>query len=228
MKTITSLLDAQNLCQADHVLKEEITFSVSGAELLDCLSLLLDFEESKYDNKNITGTCFDLNLKGLSTEDLTKVLKLSFNRESLVNTNLLLNLAVFVNGYSTFDDSLFNSKEIFVQSIEQILDIKLELLDDIKAFRQQCCFYFLSCLKSMHKVEYTNLDPLVQLPMIYKRFMLSTNLMNISTMLNKADNIQTKDLVLVEDAFPVVMEIMTTSAIANKLIQNFDFEKFLK
>lgn len=209
--------------------EDEIEFEIMDKQdLLSLLDQVLDKEEAQFDVKNLTGQTFKLNFKNQPTENLVAILEHAINRESLVNTRLMLNLQIFVNGYSTFDDSLFESPEIFLSKIEQVLDVKLALLDSLKSFQTKIAYWFLACLKSMHKVEYTYIDPVVKLPAIYKRFLFSTNLLVLSSILSKAANIEIKDLPLVEDAFPVVMELASASALANKMIQNFDFESFIK
>lgn len=206
---------------------EELTFSTDKKQLLADIKAVLDKEESQFDYKNLCGSTYKINLKDQPTENLIAVLSYALTRETLVNTRLMLNIQIFVNGYSTFDDSLFESPEIFLSKIEQVLDIKLALLDQLREFQTSIAYWFLACLKSMHKVEYTYIDPVVKLPAIYKRFLFSTNLLVLSSILSKAGDIHTKDLPLVEDAFPVVMELASASALANKMIQNFDFESFI-
>lgn len=208
---------------------EELEFDIPDVDqLVAMINHILSYEESLFDIKNLQGQTYKFNLKGQSTEALIRIFESVIDRPTLVNTRMILNLQVFVNGYSTFDDSLFESPEIFLSRIEQVLDIKLALLDSIRQFQTNIAYWFLACLKSMHKVEYTSLDPVEQLPALYKRFLFSTNLLNLSSIMQKAGNIQTKDLPLVEDAFPVVMELATSSALANNMIQSFDFEAFMK
>lgn len=208
---------------------DEIEFEpMNFRDLVITLNGVLTQEESLFDVKNLQGQTFKLNLKSLSTEDLIYVYEHAMTRDTLVNARLILNLQILINGYSTFDDSLFASPEIFLSRIEQVLDIKLALAEQLKEFQTNIAHWFLACLKSMHKVEYTSLDPITPLPALYKRILFSTNLLNLSSIIQKANNIQTKDLPLVEDAFPVVMELATSSALANNMIQSFDFEAFMK
>lgn len=208
---------------------DEIQFDTDKTdELAFLLSQLLDYEEKLFDIKNVSGKTFNIDLKGKSTDDLIAIYRFLLSREALVNARLILNLQLFINGYSTYDDTLFESKEIYLNSIEQVLDIKLALRQDFKDFQSKISYWFLACLKSMHKVEYTALDSIVILPPIYKRILLASNLMNLSTILSKSSNIETEHLPLVEDAFPIIMELASSSAIANKLIQSLDIDSILQ
>ena len=115
--------------------EDEIEFEIMDKQdLLSFLDQVLDKEEAQFDVKNLTGQTFKLNFKNQPTENLVAILEHTINRETLVNTRLMLNLQIFVNGYSTFDDSLFESPEIFLSKIEQVLDVKLALLDSLKSF----------------------------------------------------------------------------------------------
>lgn len=208
---------------------DELVFEFDSIDdLLAKLDSILSIEESAYDIKNLQGPTFKLNFKNQSVENLIDIFSFAMDRENLVNTRMILNLQVFVNGYSTFDDSLFESPEIFISKIENVLDIKLALIDKLKAFNTQIAYWFLACLKSMHKVEYTAIDPVVPLPPLFKRILFSSNLLNLSSIIQKANNVQTKDLPLVEDSFPVIMELATNSALANNMIQSFNFESFMQ
>lgn len=207
----------------------EIQFATDKTdELVFLLTQLLDYEEKQFDIKNVSGKTFNIDLKGKSTDDLIAIYRFLLQRESLVNTRLILNLQLFINGYSTYDDSLFESKEVYLTSIEQVLDIKLALRQEFKDFQSKISYWFLACIKSMHKVEYTALDPIVTLPPLYKRILLASNLMNLSTILSKSSSIKTGDLPLVEDAFPVMMELVSLATIANKLMQSLDIESLMK
>ena len=208
---------------------DELVFEFDSIDdLLSKLDSILSIEESAYDIKNLQGPTFKLNFKNQSVSNLIDIFSFAMDREKMVNTRMILNLQVFINGYSTFDDSLFESPEIFISKIENVLDIKLALIDKLKAFNTQIAYWFLACLKSMHKVEYTAIDPVVTLPPLFKRILFSSNLLNLSSIIQKANNIQTKDLPLVEDSFPVVMELATNSALANNMIQSFNFESFMQ
>ena len=133
---------------------DELVFEFDSIDdLLSKLDSVLSIEESAYDIKNLQGPTFKLNFKNQSVSNLIDIFSFAMDREKMVNTRMILNLQVFINGYSTFDDSLFESPEIFISKIENVLDIKLSLIDKLKPFNPQIAYSFLACLKSMHKVE---------------------------------------------------------------------------
>lgn len=160
-----------------------------------------------------------VSLRGLSTELLTEGLRLCFGRLDIANPCILLNLYNTVKRYNTLDNSFFESEEVWFTSIEQFLDIKVGLRSEIQDFTNKMAYWYLSCIYSMHKVEYTMLEHHEPMPDIYRNFMLTSDLYTMSALVAKADNIQTKDLMLVDNAYAYVTELALRSNIAAKLFE---------
>lgn len=197
----------------------KINFSkMQVSEIISVTDKILDYEESLKD-KHIN---IHIDFKGLDTNTLCELYKHYLSRTTLVNTSLIANINILINGYNTLDDALFMSDIIYETDLEQLLDIKLELSDDIKEYQSQVSYWYLSCLKSMHKVEFTYLDTVVTLPNVYKKIISSSNLLTLSQILAKSKPINTKDLPLVSDAYPTIMSAATCSAIADKLVQSIN------
>ena len=160
-----------------------------------------------------------VSLRGLSTELLTEGLRLCFGRLDIANPYILLNLYNTVKRYNTLDNSFFESEDVWFTSIEQFLDIKVGLRSEIQSFTNKMAYWYLSCIYSMHKVEYTMLEHHEPMPDIYRNFMLTSDLYTMSALVAKADNIQTKDLMLVDNAYAYVTELALRSNIAAKLFE---------
>ena len=160
-----------------------------------------------------------VSLRGLSTELLTEGLRLCFGRLDIANPYILLNLYNTVKRYNTLDNSFFESEDVWFTSIEQFLDIKVGLRSEIQSFTNKMAYWYLSCIYSMHKVEYTMLEHHEPMPDIYRNFMLTSDLYTMSALVAKADNIQTKDLMLVDNAYAYITELALRSNIAAKLFE---------
>lgn len=178
---------------------------------------ILDWEENTDQKKHIF-----LNFKGLCNEYLISMYKHYFQRETLINEYLIVNMNILINGYNTLDDQLFESDIIYENDLEQLLDVKMDLGSEIKTFQSNLTKWYLAGLKSLHKVEYTYLDKTVKMPMIYNKIISSSNLLALSQIFSKAISINTDELPLVEGAYPIIMSAVSTSAIANKLVQSID------
>lgn len=202
-----------------------ITFdpTLTNQQLIEQLTAQLATEASTFDYDTLECTVEQLQLKGLSTEQLVEVFKVALANEQLVNNDLLININILVNGYNTLDDSLFESPVIAFTSLEQLLDVKLALHDQIKDFQTRCTYWFIACLKSMHKVEYTYLDQTVNMPFVFRKFISASNLLTLSQIMSKAGNVQLADLPLVKNAYPVVSELASNMVLSNKLFEALNF-----
>jgi hypothetical protein len=188
-------------------------------EVLRCTDLILDEEEKEPEKRSNVY----FNFKGFSTHDLTILFQHFLRRETLINENIIVNINLLISGYNTLDDSMFSMSEIYVSDLEQFLDIKLELADDIKEVQTNTIKWYLACLKSMHRIELTYLDTPVKLPNLYRQIIASNTLLTLSHIFGKAKGINTDDLPLVENAYPIVIASASTSAIGGELLKAIGF-----
>ena len=204
--------------ESEEGVKIEFNKAMDASTIVGMLAQLCEAEEQYYsDNNKLANVVY--NLKGLSVDTLVEVMKFALSRETLINSSIILNINLLINGYNTLDDSLFESEAVYVEDLEQLLDLKLDLVEEIKVFYNTLTMWYLSCLKSAFKVEYTYLDTAVKVPMLYKRILSSSNVLTLSQIMSKSTGINVDDLVLVENAYPIVAEIVSCSSLANELLQ---------
>ncbi|MGN1393467.1 MAG: hypothetical protein ACI4V7_05405, partial [Succinivibrionaceae bacterium] len=154
----------------------EITFSpsITAEKLVENLSIIF---ESEYKNpKDI----FLTNLKGLDIELITEGLKFALNYKNLKDSLMLLNILNLIKTYNTLDDSFFMNENIYISSIEDMLDLRLNLKDEIKEFNKKLSMYFISLIKSYNKTIFLPTDKCVDLPEIYKNIFLNIDLLTLS------------------------------------------------
>lgn len=178
----------------------------------------LEAEESTFDPSTLAFESQFVIDDKLETDELCELMRMALTRETMVNTQLLANINILVSGYNTLDDSLFQSPLILFSDIEQLLDVKLTLDKEIKDFQTKTVYWYLSCLYSAHKVEYTYLDQTVKMPNLWRKFLMATNLLTISQIMSKAEPINTSSLVLVENAYPVIMELSANMSLASRIL----------
>ena len=178
----------------------------------------LEAEESTFDPSTLAFESQFVIESKLETDELCELMRMALTRETMVNTQLLANINILVSGYNTLDDSLFQSPLILFSDIEQLLDVKLTLDKEIKDFQTKTVYWYLSCLYSAHKVEYTYLDQTVKMPNLWRKFLMATNLLTISQIMSKAEPINTSSLVLVENAYPVIMELSANMSLASRIL----------
>lgn len=209
-----------NLFKSDEIeFRVDFDSNLSIESVLNVLTTYLDWEEKEEFEKNV-----HINLKKFETENLIKIYQFLLNRKSIINNSLIVNINILINGYNTLDDALFESDVIYESDIEQFLDIKLALNKEIKEYQNEISKWYLACLKSMYKVEYTYLDTVVEMPTVYKKIISSSNILSLSQIFAKSDNICTDSLPIVKDAYPTIMSAISVSAIADKLSKFIDFK----
>lgn len=202
----------------DIVFGEDVEYSVefcnelSNEAICELVTEVLDFDEANKDKKIF------FNLKSLTVEQLTEVYRLVLKRKSLSNESIILNINILINGYNTLDDSLFAMKEIYVNGVEDLIDIKLDLTDEILEFQTELVKWFLASLKSMHRVEFTYLDTVEDVPPVFVKVMMASNFLTMSQIFSKASPINTSELPLVKGAYPFIASMASTSAIADGFI----------
>ena len=191
--------------------KEEIT----SEQLVNLLKIVYDYEQ-----RPKTKTLF-LNLKSLNTDLKASALKYALSRDDLKDPVTSLNIFNLIKIYNTLDDSFFEDENVWVNSLEDLLDLKLEIHDELKAFVKQFSIYFLSLIKSYNKMVYTPLDNHIDLPQSFKTLFLSMDFMTASGIFSISEPINTEDLTYINDATPYLMEMMVKNCMGIGLLNAF-------
>lgn len=191
--------------------KEEIT----SEQLLELLKLVYDYEQ-----RPKTKVLF-LNLKKLDTDLKADALKYALSREDLKDPITSLNILNLIKIYNNLDDSFFENENVWVNSLEDLLDLKLLIHDELKAFIKQFSIYFLSLIKSYNKMIYTPLDTHIDLPQTYKTLFLSMDFMTASGIFSVSEPINTDELIYINEATPYLMEMMVKNCMGIGLLNAF-------
>ena len=202
----------------DQELVVSFASEIDDNRLVNCLQRLCDLDEQYYADHNALSPLM-IDLKGMSVDKLAVVMKMAMSRPSLINSRLVLNVNLLINGYNTLDDSLFESESVYVNDLEQLLDLKLELFNEIKNIQTEVTKWYLASLKSAYKVEYTYLDTIVKMPMLYRCILTTSSVLTLSQIMSKSSGIDFDNLPIVENAYPIVAEVISNSQVANELLQ---------
>lgn len=185
-------------------------------ELLSLLTQIYDIE-----NKENYNDVIYLNLKGLSVDLLSDAIKYSLTREDLKNPLMILNIINLIKIYNTLDDSFFENEDIYVSSIEELLDLKLSIGNELKQFIKQLSIYFVSLFKSYNKTSYSPLDNHIKLPSVYDRIFLSSDLLTLSGILSVSPTFSTDECVYIEESLLYISNIMRKNIMATGMINLF-------
>lgn len=184
---------------------------------------LLEMIESVYNNEleeNIKDT-YLLNFKSLNSELKAEVFKYAFTREDLKDPLTSLNILNIIKIYNTLDDSFFEDKNIWFNSLEDLLDLKLLIHSELKEFIKKFSIYFLSLIKSYNKMTYTPMDNNIELPQLFKTLFLSMDFMTASGIFSISKPISTDELVLVNDPMKYLTDMMVKNCIGVGLLNDF-------
>ena len=184
---------------------------------------LINLLQQVYDTENQEGynDVIFLNLKGLSVESLAEAFRYSLSREDLKNPSMLLNIINLIKIYNTLDDSFFENEDVFVSSIEELLDVKFEIHNELQQFIRQVSIYFMSLFKSYNKTTYSPLDNHIKLPSIYAKIFLSLDLLTLSGIFSVSPKFTTDDCVYIEESMLYISNIMRKNIIAMGLMNTF-------
>lgn len=180
------------------------------------LDELFQYEDTLEDNSNVK-----LDLKDKSTETKAFVLRYALHNEGLKNQQLLLNLLCLLKSYFTFDQSFFESEDIYISNTVQLIDLKKMLKEDLTEVSRKIAIYFLSICRSLNKVEYTMLDSYKPLPNLYHMIFLTTDMITISSILCNVNDGSFSECSLVRDANLYFNAIMSKYRIGNEMMNGF-------
>lgn len=187
---------------------------ISEDKLLEILKIIYDYEN---DSNNLVY----LKLKSLSSELKTKAIKYSLTREDLRNPYMILNIINLIKIYNTLDDSFFNDDRIYMSSIEDLLDIKLDLSEELEDFQKKISIYFISLFKSYNKISYEPLDKHISLPNIYKNIILSLDILTLSGIFSISKPFSTEECTYIENAHIYLNELLLKGYLSAQLLNNF-------
>lgn len=189
----------------------KIKDSIETQKLLDALKMIYDFESSE---NQLTF----LNLKGLPTSLITEAIKYSLTREDLKNPCMLLNIINLIKIYNTLDDTFFEDEKIYISSIEDLLDVKLDLTEELSDFQRQISIYFISLFKSYNKLTYEPLDKHIALPEIYKNIIMSLDILTLSGIFSVSKKFSTDDCIYIENGCAYLTELLMKGSLSSYLM----------
>ena len=159
-----------------------------------------------------------LEVKELSTEDKIQCFRYFLNTDVITNVSVISNLFLLINGITDIDDDALADKRIFFNSLEEYIDVKLEIKNDIDVFNTKLLEYYLGIIKGLS----VNLDELKShIPNTYFNLMplVTPNLVSKLTV-KYLDRIDTKNVKPVFNAIELYNEINDTESLFLGFVQS--------
>lgn len=212
----------KNIAVDDLVIEEtddgtriHITNGIFVDDLLKVIETIVEYE-SQEDCENVL-----LDLKELSTEKLAEVFKFVLPNENLKDPLLILNIINLIKVYNSLDDTFFQNPDIYFNSIEELLDLKLEISSELAEFSKKVGVYFISLFKSYNKFHYAPTDKHYKLPPLYKTIFLSTDLLTLSGVFADAGHFNTSECIIIEDAIIYLTSLLMKGSMSFEMIEMF-------
>lgn len=159
-----------------------------------------------------------LQVKDLEIEDKIRCFKFFLNSDVITNVSVISNIYLLINGITDIDDEALNDERIFFNSLEEYIDIKLEIKDEIDKFNTSLLEYYFGVIKGLS----VNLDELKShIPNTYFNLMplVTPNLISKLTV-KYLDRIDTRKVKPVFNANEIYNEINNTDSLFLGFVQN--------
>lgn len=206
------------------VVADDRNIVIRANELAEDVITVIKEVDSKirdYNTNNENQVILMFDLKGATTCQKIEAIKYAFNTPTLEDPLMQLNLYNLIKSYNNMNDEFFNSSDIYFNSVEELLDVKLALSKEIKAFIRQLSIYYMSLFKSYNKLFFTPSDEHINLPILYKNMILTSDLLTLSGIFAKSPEFSTNDLIYIDDAYIYLTALITRSNNSMNLIDDF-------
>lgn len=165
-------------------------------------------------------TDVELYLNQLNIDLLSEAIKYSLKRDDLRDPLMILNIMNLIKTSSTFDDNYFDDKRIYVNSLDDLIDLQYEIEEEINSFIKRISVYFISLIKYFNKVVYTPIDKKEELPSLYKTIMLSLDFLTLSGILSISEGFDIDECPCIVNAAGYMSVILSKSIVGTSLMSS--------
>jgi len=93
-----------------------------------------------------------LNVKEMKTEDKIKCFRYFLTSDIISNISVISNIFLLIDGVSSISDDTLQDNRVFFNSLEEYVDIKLQLRDEIDSFNIKLVEYYLGIIEGLDVV----------------------------------------------------------------------------
>ncbi len=169
---------------------------------------------------------FKLQFKALNKDIKIQLLRKWLLDENMSNSIVLLNIINLIKTYNTLSDDFFRNQNIIFNDITELLDIKIGIKNEIDIFVKNLCIWYLSLFVSVHKNESNYLDDVYEIPVPYKKLLLSLDFYTLSGICQKAKDFEISSLKCVKEAYQIVSVLSEKNNMTMKIFE--DIQKNIK
>ena len=93
-----------------------------------------------------------LNVKEMKTEDKIRCFRYFLTSDIISNISVISNVFLLIDGVSSISDDTLQDNRVFFNSLEEYVDIKLQLRDEIDSFNIKLVEYYLGIIEGLDVV----------------------------------------------------------------------------
>lgn len=93
-----------------------------------------------------------LDVKPLSVEEKVQCFQFFLDSDIITNVSVISNIFIMINGITSIDDSALKDERVFFNSLEEYVDIKLQLKFEIDTFNIYLLEYYLGVIEGLDVV----------------------------------------------------------------------------
>lgn len=194
--------------------------NISEKSLIDLLNAIYTEEKIKEENKKRTLVL--TRLKEISLENLIAAFRFSLKEENINDPLMLLNIMSLIKINNELDDEFFIHKDVYFNTLEDLIDVKTELKEELKEFKKQLSIYFLSLIKTYSKLTFTYMDNVIDLPDTYSNLISSMDLFTLSGIFSSSPAINTENCVYIKNAQIYMLSLLSKNVIAMDFFNQFN------
>lgn len=133
-----------------------------------------------------------LDIKTLGFEDKVKCFRFFLQCDSIINYSVITNLFMLLNGIGDSRTGLSDDNRVFFNSLEEYVDIKLELKSEMEEFKKKLLVYYLGVIEGLN-VKIPELK--IHIPNTYFNLLHLANPIFISKIMSEQiNNIDTAEI----------------------------------
>lgn len=136
-----------------------------------------------------------IEIKDAPYEDKIRFLKYCMGFTDVINISVLTNISFMVFGSKITDDT-FEDKAIFFKDIEEYVDAKYDLREELESYGAELLKYFFASIKSYSSVLP---DGKIDIPGSYKAILMALSIVDISKLMTRMGPIEQIPLVFGAD-----------------------------
>lgn len=159
-----------------------------------------------------------IDLKALSFENKKISIDYFLKNEDLMHPQFSLNLINLIKNYNNLSDDFFNNERVIFKDLEEFLNVKLEMKDEIQKFIDDFSLNYFAMMISLHKVESNFLDNIKTLPTVHLNIIRALDFVTLSGICSKCKNIE-KPNFYIADALNIFNNLLGKMSFTNDIMQ---------